>query len=68
MNGERRHLWFEAEGPQLLCKCVGHAVGLEVCFLNLCQPTRRESCQQHLIPQEVCLLIAHLHTATISAA
>ncbi len=68
MSGGRRHLRFEAKGSQLLGKCVGHAVGLEVCFSHLCQPTRRKGGQQDLVSQEVCLLIADLHTATISSA
>ena len=68
MNCERGHLRFEAEGPQLLGKGVGHAAGLEVCFSHLCQPTGRKGSQQDLIPQEVCLLVADLHTVTISSA
>ena len=67
MDGERRHLRFEAKGPQLLCKCVGHAVGFEVCFVHLCQATGRKSVQQDLILQKVCLFIADLHTVTISS-
>lgn len=58
------YLRLEAKGPELLSYGVAHAAGLEVCFRHLCQATRREATQKHLVCQKVCLPIAHLQVCS----
>ena len=54
------YLWFESEGPQLLRQRVGHAAGLEGGLGHLGEAPRSKPSQEDLVPQEVCLLVAHL--------